>query len=239
MKRLVLSGWLAAAVALASCGGSSNTTQEATTPAPTATTTTTTSASVNPARRAQDQATATRGVFKLSDFPPGWRTDSVDHSPPPCGVVDGLQQTASGAAAFTQATANGDNVDSRLRVFGSVRDAHEAMNRLRSGSLRSCYADLTKKRIEGIKEVKSGQIKVGDVKIGALSAERYGQESAALQIVVPLLQGSDETDLYSDSVFVRVGRAVLVGNFTTQVADFDANLISRLLRAATSRLASE
>lgn len=234
MRRLYVSGWLTVTVALASCGGSATSTKQATTPAATPATATTTSAAVSPARGAQDRATAARAVLKLSDFPPGWRTDNVDHSPAPCGVYDGLPKSATGAAAFTQAS--GDRVDSRLRVFGSVQDAHEAMNRLRSGSLRSCYADVAKKRIQGIKEVKSGQIKLGDVKIGALSAERYGQESAALQIVVPLLQGSDETDLYSDSVFVRVGRALLVGNFTTQDTDFDADLMSRLMRAGTSRL---
>jgi hypothetical protein len=37
-------------------------------------------------------------------------------------------------------------------------------------------------------------------------------------------------------VFVRVGRALLIGNFTTQDTDFDADLMSRLMRAATSRL---
>jgi hypothetical protein len=239
MRRVYLVGWLIVTVALASCGGSS--TSSSTTPATTnaTTATTTTSATISPARKAQDQATANRGVFKLSDFPPGWRTDSVDHSPNPCPVYDGLPQTASGAAAFTQATANGDSVDSRLRVFDAARDAHEAMNRLRSGSLRSCYANAVKKRIGGIKELKSGDVKIGDVKIGALSAEHFGQESAALQIVVPLLQGSAETDLYSDSVFVRVGRAVLVGNFATQDTNFDADLISRLMRAATSRLTGE
>src|SRR5690242_5777029 len=126
MRRLYMSVWLTAAVALASCGGSSSSsagTSSSTGTTAAASTAVTTTATVSPARRAQDQATATRGVFKLSDFPPGWRTDSVDHSPPICGLVDGLRQTASGATAFTQATANGDVVRSRLRVFGSVRDA--------------------------------------------------------------------------------------------------------------------
>jgi hypothetical protein len=182
----------------------------------------------------QDQAIADRGTFRLSDFPPGWRTDSVDRSPPACGTYDGLTQTAHAATAFTQVDQG--NVDSSVRVFATVQEARQAMTRLLSEQLRSCYADAVKTRVGQEKEVKSGDVQVGDVKIGELSADRYGDQSGALEIVLPLTQGSDETDLYSDTVFVRGGRALLIGNFLAQDTSPDQGLISRLMSAASSRL---
>lgn len=177
---------------------------------------------------------AGRAAFKLSDFPPGWRTDSVDRSPAACGIYDGLNQTAHVATAFTQADQG--NVDSSVRVFASVSEARTAMTRLLGEHLRSCYANAVKTRAGQEKDVKSGNVQVGDVKIGELSAERYGDQSGALEVVLPLTQGSDETDVYSDSVFVRAGRALLIGNFTTQDTPPDQSLISHLMRAASARL---
>ena len=216
-------------LALAACGGDDNS-------GPTAGTVTQPSATSTAApTSAEDAARAKRGLFRLADFPAGWRTDAVNRTPT-CGqYLNGLHPTTEARSAFTRQ--DEDNVDSVVRLFATPSEAKTALSRLDSEALRACYEREVKKRAESISEVKSGQIKVGEVKVGALSSQRYGDDSAALQIVVPLTQGQLETDLYSDSVFVQQDRALLIGNFTTQDSDFDADLMGKLLDAATARLA--
>ena len=238
MGRSRLLGGVGAALILASCGGSSGSSSATTATSPSAAPQTTSSAAqttaTTPARAAQDQALAKRASFRLSDFPPGWRTDSADRSPPACGIYDGLNQTAQAAYAFTQQ--DQASADSRVRVFATEGDARAAMSRLLSAKLRSCYAEAVKTRTSQSKEVKSGEMQVGDVKIGELSSERYGDQSGALEIVLPITQSSVETDVYSDTLFVRVGRTLLIGNFLSQDASPDQDLMSRLMRAASARL---
>jgi hypothetical protein len=237
--RIVLVLGLSAAF-LASCGGGSDKTSDSpsipTHTSSSNTSTTKPTPTVSAAARTKDEAFARRGVFQLSDFPQGWREDTVDKSPAACpGYYSGLAQTAHLDKAFTRQ--DEDNVDSLVRIFATTGAAKQALSRLSSQSLRSCYARTVKKKIASAPEVKSGQLKLGDIKIGALSAPSFGEDSAALQIVLALSQSGIQTDVYSDSVFVRQGRALLIGTFTTQDSDFDADLMGNLMRAASKRLA--
>jgi hypothetical protein len=63
-------------------------------------------------------------------------------------------------------------------------------------------------------------------------------ETAALRLVVPLTQGTTQLGLRSDSVIVRVARAIVIANFSTVSQPFDARLMAQLLRAASARLAA-
>jgi hypothetical protein len=129
-----------------------------------------------------------------------------------------------------------DHVQSSARVLGSENEASTAIQRLQDDKVLGCYRDQIEKRVKSIDEVKSGELKVKDVKLGQLSSDRYGDEPAAAQIVASLEANGISTDLYSNVVFVRQGRVLLLDSFVSQDSSFDADLAGRLVRAAAGRL---
>jgi hypothetical protein len=145
-----------------------------------------------------------------------------------------VNQTADAQADFTKD--DDDHVQSSARVLGSENEASTAIQRLQDDKVLGCYRDQIEKRVKSIDEVKSGELKVKDVKLGQLSSDRYGDESAAAQIVASLEANGISTDLYSNVVFVRQGRVLLLDSFVSQDSSFDADLAGRLVRAAAGRL---
>jgi hypothetical protein len=95
-----------------------------------------------------------------------------------------VNQTADAEADFTKD--DDDHVQSSARVLGSENEASTAIQRLQDDKVLGCYRDQIEKRVKSIDEVKSGELKVKDVKLGQLSSDRYGDESAAAQIVASL-----------------------------------------------------
>jgi hypothetical protein len=75
------------------------------------------------------------------------------------------------------------------------------------------------------------------ITVAPVDSRGYGDETAALQLVVALRQDGINIRLQSDAVIVRRGRAVLIANFSTANTGFETALMIGLLKAASGRLA--
>lgn len=181
-------------------------------------------------------ARAKAAAFRLSDFPQGWKVDGAYKPRTACReYADGLTQTARVVTAFTSQDIV--DADSTVLVFATEQEARRAFARLGSQALRTCYRQDVSRKARSADEVKSGKASFGDITVAPVESRSYGEETAALQLVVRLRQDGINVRLQSDSVIVRSERAVMIANFSTANTGFETALMIGLLKAASGRLA--
>ena len=183
-----------------------------------------------------DEARAKAAAFRLADFPQGWKVDGAYKPRTGCREYeDGLTETARIVTAFTKEDIV--DADSTVLVFATEAEARTAFARLDSRELRTCYQRDVARKSRSVDEVRSGKATFGDITVAPVASRDYGDETAALQLVVELRQDGINIRLQSDSVIVRRERAVLIANFSTANTGFETALMIGLLKAATGRLA--
>jgi hypothetical protein len=176
-----------------------------------------------------DKAIAQAGVLTADDFSAAWqqeRPDPVDKDVD--RIADGIPSCRGYLAVKTAAHKNpraksqdfvqgDDEVSNTTNVFSTERAATGALTEVRDPSVERCLRTVFEKVIRAnIAEdpATRKQIDSVDVEVTRPDVPTVGDEALAFEIVVTILtKAGDETDLYLDQEFVRVGRVIASFNF--------------------------
>ncbi len=209
MARRLLILLLPAVLALGACGddgGGGGGSSDATT---------TTEAS---AGAADDTKLAEAVVLKLDDFPSGWTEDEATPEDP-TGEDDPIDKCFGGegkeldentsAEADSPDFSRGEttSVSSFSAVMKAEKDAESAMDLMRSQTLKDCFNQALEEELKSTAGENEG-FTLGEVTLKNASFAKVGEETSALQFVIPISAPGVEVSFYADVVFFRQDRVI-------------------------------
>lgn len=177
-------------------------------------------------------------LFRLSDFPSGWRAVPADEEDDEeCGGVGRLRDrfdllARKDSPTFVKGEAT--EAESSAAVVADEATAREAMNFLegavQSDEFRECLEDFLADQTER-------GVTFGDVQVGQLSFPRLADRSSAWQVVIPFEAEDFDTAAYIDVVYLQDGEMLGIALFSDVITPFDDALKERLVRTLAKRLA--
>jgi hypothetical protein len=165
---------------------------------------------------ANDQELADRIVLKLSDFPSGWTeddsTDEDDDDEDPLADCLGEESDeltdAETAEAESPDFSRGEatTASSLVSLLKTEPDAERGMELIRSEKLKQCLNEAMDKELR----TQTGEegVEIGEVSLKNSSFPNVADETAALQMQVPITVQGSTVSFYADIVFFREGRIV-------------------------------
>jgi hypothetical protein len=203
---------------------------------------TTTSAATDDAGAGEkdDQALADDVVLKLADFPSGWTEDEAtpedeDSANDPIDKCFGgegktLDENTS-AEADSPDFSRGETttVSSFSAVMKEEKDAEAAMDILASAKLKDCFNQALEEEIKASAGEDEG-FTLGDVTLKNASFAKVGEETTALQFVIPISAPGVEVSFYADLVFFRQDRVIgglFLGNVNTPLASAEGEALAK------------
>jgi hypothetical protein len=166
---------------------------------------------------AKDTALAEAVVLKLSDFPSGYTEGEPpskdDEEEDPFG--DCLSSDAKALDEDTTGEAESPDfsrgetttVSSFATVFNSESSAEKAMDVVASDELKECFDRFVTEEIKANAGDTEG-VTFGDVELKDTSFPDTGEETNALQFVIPISAAGTDITFYVDLVFFRQDRTV-------------------------------
>lgn len=199
-----------------------------------------------------DQAIAESALLTLGDFPAGWEAKPADeddaeddesqHRIADClGVAyEDFYDGDSGASADSKDFAN-ENDD---EIFNSVSvGADESRMKARFAiAATEKYRECTLEELRTVMKeaaAEEGDFEVGEASLNEISFDKFGDESTAFRVTIPVEAEGMSLDVTLDLVLVRVGRAVTTVTAQSLLTSIDAAELSEYVKIATDRLASE
>ena len=187
-----------------------------------------------------DQTVADDVVLKLADFPSGWTEDEAkpeeeDSANDPIDKCFGgegktLDENTS-AEADSPDFSRGETttVSSFSAVMKEEKDAEAAMDILASAKLKDCFNQALEEEIKASSGEDEG-FTLGEVTLKNASFAKVGDETTALQFVIPISAPGVEVSFYADLVFFRQGRVIgglFLGNVTTPLASAEGEALAK------------
>lgn len=165
---------------------------------------------------ADDQAVADAVILELSDLPSGYtegEAPSEDEEEDPfgdCLSAEGKQlddATTGDAESPDFARGETTTVSSFATVFADEGSAEKAMELVASDELKACFDTIVTEEIKSSAGETEG-VTFGDLVLKDASFPKVGEETSALQFVVPISAAGTDVTFYVDLVFFRQDRVV-------------------------------
>jgi hypothetical protein len=187
-----------------------------------------------------DQKIADAVVLKLADFPSGWTEDEAtpeeeDSANDPIDKCFG----GKGKTLDENTTAEADSPDfsrgettsvsSFSAVMKSEKDAEETMDILASDTLKDCFNQALADELKATAGEDEG-FSLGDVTTKSASFTKVGEETTALQFLIPISAPGVEVSFYADLVFFRQDRVIgglFLGNLESPLASSEGEALAR------------
>lgn len=197
-------------------------------------------------------------MLTISDMPQGWSTSKSDsddtgdtsqmeaqlsdclHAPPGLiGDEDGPDSTHVDSPDFNSPDGN-TTIDETVSVSTPAL-IDEGFTVLKAPTATDCYATavnaLLKQEIAQStdKDLKSATI--GDADVGQLNAGRYGDDTVAMRVTIPLSVSGFSSHVYLDVIFIRHSNAVATLEFESTGTPVDTHTTAQFAQLATRKLA--
>jgi hypothetical protein len=187
-----------------------------------------------------DSGIAHDAELRASDFPRGWSSTpgplSLGHSR--CAGVNGAQAAVSGSAISPEFTGRKPNTaENTAYLYVDPRAATHWFGVLTSSRTRDCVVRTISQ--DTVASTRGEGVTVGPVRVHRLATPPIGDQASGIRLSVRVSSGAIGLDANADLIFVRVGRGIVVFDFSAVGSPFNRAFESKLMHAVANRLARE
>ncbi len=183
-------------------------------------------------------------MLKLTDFPSGWTEDeatpeeesSANDPIDKCFGGEGKtldENTSAEADSPDFSRGETTTVSSFSAVLKAEKDAEEAMDLLASDTLKDCFNQALADELKATAGEDEG-FTLGDVTLKDASFTKVGEETNALQFVIPISAPGVEVSFYAGLVFFRQDRVIgglFLGNLESPFPSSEGEALAKKMAA--------
>lgn len=193
------------------------------------------------ARLSKDQQTLDAAILTLDDMPTGWEQlpddddEDVDQEEIAECVgadADDLYDDEDPEADASFGSPDDSQLDVGWTIAATVDRAEFGFETLTSDKALTCLRDVL---VDAIEDNDEG-IEVGDVTLNRMSFPRFGDDSTAMRVTVPMTTQGMSVDVFFDAVFVRVGRATGTVTYLSVFTPADAAEVEGYVQETIDKL---